>query len=144
MGFHTRFRQVSSLILILSLIHGCGTVLQPVATTGSVLYTQGARQHTAMLQIQLAPAEVYHGLLKVIASRSDLKTLNTNAQRYLVEVARNGEFLSAQATSLSANETLLFIWADAGKSGRTGQDLARSAAEQICIQLAVKCVVKDN
>lgn len=144
MQTHRAIYPTASLILLLAFAQSCGTALQPVATTGSILYTQGVRQHTAMLQIHLPPAEVYNALLKVVANRPDLKLLNKNAQRLLIEIEKEGQFLSAQATSLSENQTLLFLWADAGKSGRTGQDLARSATEEICKQLAVECISKEN
>jgi len=132
------------LLTILFSIQSCGTALQSTAMTSSIIYTKGARQHTAMLQINLPPADVYNGLLKVIAKRPDLKTLNTNTQRYLIEVEKDGQFLSAQATSLSNDQTLLFIWADAGNTGRTGQELAQTATEAICKELGVQCKVKEN
>ena len=140
-------RKITPFIVLLTIlfsIQACGTALQSTAMTSSIIYTKGARQHTAMLQISLPPSDVYNGLLKVIAKRPDLKTLNTNTQRYLSEVEKDGQFLSAQATSLSNDQTLLFIWADAGNTGRTGQELAQTATEAICKELGVQCKVKEN
>lgn len=128
----------------LAIVHGCGTILQPVATEGSIMYTRGARQHTAMVQVHLPPAEVYKGMLRIVADDQRLKVINKNASRYLVEVEEDGRFVSAQATELSDGQTLLFIWADAGKSGQSGRELTRAAAESICKELAVKCVEKSN
>lgn len=142
MQTHRKLSSITTLILLLAFMQSCGTALQPAATTGTILYTQGLRQDTAMLQIDLPPADVYYALVKVVANRPDLKMLNKNEQRFLIEIEKDGQFLSAQATSLDDNQTLLFLWADAGKSDRTGHDLTRSATEEICKQLAVRCIRK--
>lgn len=137
-------RTLAVCMSLLAFGYGCGTALQPVATTGAILYTQGARQHTAMLQISLPSTEVYAGLLRVVEKRPDLKVINKNDKRLFVEVEKNGQNLSAQATSLAGNETLLFIWADTGASGRAGRDLTQIATEAICNELGVQCKVKEN
>lgn len=123
---------------------GCGTMLQPVATSGAVIYTQGARQHTAMLQIGLPPSEVYAGLQRVIADYPEFTVVDRNDNNFYVEILSNERSLSAQATSLSDGKTLLFLWADAGNSGKSGQDLARDAIAKICAELATECVVRQN
>jgi hypothetical protein len=97
-----------------------------------------------MLQIHLPPGEVYKTMVKMAEKRPDLKIVNQNPGRYFIEVQKNGQSLSAQATELSEGQTLLFIWADAGETNQTGQELTHSAAEDICKELAVKCIVKDK
>lgn len=130
----------------LALLHGCGTAFESFMTEGTILYTHGARQDTAMLQIDLPPDRVYQSLLDVVAKRPKLKLVNQNAERYLIEAERDdGAMLSVQATPLSSNQTLLFLWADARATTKvTGEDLARYASEEICRELAVKCVIKEN
>ena len=125
------------------LVTGCATALQPAASQAAVLYTEGARQHTAMLQISLPAPDVYEGLLRVVSCRSDLTVVNRNDERLLVEIAKDGMNLAAQATSLSHDGTLLFLWADTGDSGRSGNDLTRTAIEAICGELAVDCRVRE-
>lgn len=130
----------------LAVLHGCGTTFETVMTEGTILYTHGARQDTAMLQIDLPPDRVYQGLLNVVAQRPKLKLINQNAKRYLIEMEHvEGALLSIQATPLSSSQTLLFLWADArATTGATGKDIARLASEEICRELAVKCTIKEN
>jgi len=122
----------------------CATLLQPVASSGAVIYTQGARQHTAMLQIDLPPAEVYAGLHRVIAQHPEFSVVNRNDKNYFIEILSDDRNLTAQATSLAAGQTLLFLWADAGNGGNSGQALMRAAISKICTELAAECVVKSN
>ena len=150
-AFRERMRKRSVRIVSLAvaaagmplLVTGCATALQPVASQAAVLYTEGARQHTAMLQISLPAPDVYEGLLRVVSCRSDLALVNRNDERLLVEIAKDGMNLAAQATSLSHDGTLLFLWADTGESGRSGNDLTRTAIEAICGELAVDCRVRE-
>lgn len=133
------------LLPVLVMLHGCGTALWPFATEGTVLYTEGARQDTAMLQIDLPPDRVYQVMLNALKKRPDLKLISQNSDRYLLEVERDdGALLSGQATVLSDGHTLLFLWADAGASGSTGKQLTRQAAETVCKQLKVTCTVREN
>ncbi|MGD8576976.1 MAG: hypothetical protein PVG50_06295 [Thiohalophilus sp.] len=142
---HFAFTRLLSVLTGLVFLQGCGTALWPVATEGTVLYTQGARQHTAMLQIDLPPDRVYQVLLDGLKTRPHLKLINQDPKSYLIEVERDdGASLSGQATLLSDGNTLLFLWADAGSSGSTGKDLARLAAEGICKELSVTCTVRNN
>ena len=110
---------------------------------GLVTYTEGARQHTATVQLNRAPAEVYAGIQRVIARRPDVQVVNDDSKRYLLEVVKGTRRLTAQATLLDSHSTLLFIWADAGESGQTGRDLALKAAQDICAELHVNCKVKS-
>jgi len=128
---------------VATFMQGCATALQPAASGAAVLYAEGARQDTAMLQISMPAQEVYDSLLRVIAQRSDLALVNKNEDRLLIEVASGEMNLAAQATTLSDGKTLLFLWADAGNSGQSGQELARTAIEQICTELAVECDARE-
>ena len=125
------------------IVDGCATALQPVASQAAVLYAEGARQQTAILQISLPAPDVYQGLLRVVSRRGDLFLVNRNDERLLLEIAKDGMNLAAQATSLSHDETLLFLWADTGESGPSGNDLTRTATEEICGELAVDCRVRE-
>jgi hypothetical protein len=128
---------------VATVMQGCATALQPAASGAAVLYAEGARQDTAMLEISMPAQAVYESLLRVVAQRSDLELVNKNEDRLLIEVARGEMNLAAQATTLSDGRTLLFLWTDAGNSGQSGQDLARTAIEQICTELAVECEVRE-
>ena len=121
-------------------MQGCayGPMRAPTSA-GMVVYTKGARQHTATVQIAQPPAEVYAGMLRALAKRPDLKVINNDEKRYLLEVTKDGKRLTGQATELDANSTLFFIWADAGESGQTGQNLALVAMRELCAELKIEC-----
>jgi hypothetical protein len=108
-------------------------------SAGLVVYTKGARQHTATVQIARPPAEVYAGMLRVIARKPDVTVINKDEKHYLLEVAKGEKRLTGQATELDANSTLFFIWADAGASGQTGQNLALIAMRELCAELKIEC-----
>jgi hypothetical protein len=112
--------------------------------TGMVLYAQGARQHTATVQLQLPPAEVYAAMKRVLQNRPDLKLINSNERRHLIEVMQGDKSVTAQATALDGNLTLLFVWTDAGESGDTGRDVALRAVNELCRELAVQCQMRDQ
>ncbi|MDH3229614.1 MAG: hypothetical protein OEN55_07475 [Alphaproteobacteria bacterium] len=128
----------------IALTPGCTPVaLQPVTSSGLVVYSMGASQHTASVRLALPPGEVYRGMLGMIERRPELTVINRNDKRYLLEVADGEMRLTGQATDLGRGETLLFIWADAGNSGHTGQDLMGEAITVICTELRVECEVQD-
>jgi hypothetical protein len=127
------------------LLQGCTYgPMQAPTQTGLVLYAKGARQHTATVQLELPPAQVYAAMQRVIRKRSDLQLLNSNEKRYLIEVMQGDKAVTAQATPLDGNSTLLFVWTDAGKSGDTGRDLALRSVNELCLELRVKCQMRDQ
>ena len=128
----------------LLVVQGClyGPMRAPTSA-GMVVYTKGARQHTATVQLMQPPAEVYAAMLRIVAQRPDLQVIDKNDKRYLLELTSGEKRLTGQATELDANSTLLFIRADAGNSGTTGRDLARDAMTQLCTELGVKCTMQD-
>jgi len=141
-------RAATSGILALAmtaLASGCTPLaLQPATSTGLVVYTRGASQHTARVQLARPPHDVYAGMLAIIGRMPDLKVVRQDDGRFYIEVVRGTQRLSGQATDLGRGETLLFIWADSGDSGGSGRDLTKKAVESLCAELTVKCTVEDN
>ena len=124
---------------------GCTPIaLQPVTSTGLVVYTRGASQHTAKVQLALPPNDVYAGMLAVIRRMPELTVVNQDNRRFFVEVMEDTRRLSGQATDLGRGETLLFVWADTGISGQSGRELALEAVDKLCTELAVECIIQDN
>jgi hypothetical protein len=123
---------------------GCTPVaLQPVTSSGLVVYSKGASQHTASLRLALPPDAIYRSLLGMIERRPELTVVNRNDKRYLLEVTQGGRRFTGQATDLGRGETLLFLWADAGDSGETGRDIMEDAITDICTELVVECETQD-
>ncbi|KPK09647.1 MAG: hypothetical protein AMJ68_11560 [Acidithiobacillales bacterium SG8_45] len=121
-------------------MHSCAYgPMQAPTSAGLVVYTKGAQQHTATVQIARPPTEVYAAMLRIVAKRPDLTVINNDEKRYLLEVAKGEKRLTGQATELDAYSTLFFIWADAGASGQSGQNLALTAMRELCAELKVEC-----
>lgn len=125
------------------MLPGCTYGTMRAGNAGLVIYTEGARQHTATVQLDRTPAEVYAGMQRVIARNPKLQVVNDDSKRYLLEVVDGERRLTGQAMLLDEHATLLFIWADAGESGQTGRDLALKAAQEICAELQVTCKVES-
>lgn len=112
-------------------------------SAGLVVYTKGARQHTATVQLAVPVAEVYAAMLRITTQRPNLKILNKEDKRYLLELTDGERSVAGQATELDANSSLLFIWSDAGESGQTGQSISLKAMRDICAELKVHCTMQD-
>ncbi len=142
-GSHT-ILSTTGLVILLA-VAGCtyGPMKEPT-TAALVIYTKGAKQHTANLQIALPPTEVYAGMLRAVSRHPELDIINNDEQRFLLEVLAGDLSLTGQATELDQNSTLFFIWADAGSSGLTGENLAMRAIRELCSELAIECTMKDR
>jgi hypothetical protein len=122
----------------MSLLAGCfGTPGSSVYNATTVVYTEGSRQHTAAVELPIAPREVFASMSRIIEERPGIEILARDEEAHLIEVLSDEKQLTGQATDLGNGETLLFIWADAGNSGETGEDLALSAVKLICDDLNV-------
>ena len=128
----------------IALTPGCTPLaLQPATSSGLVVYSKGASQHTASVRLVLPPGEVYRGMLGMIERRPELTVVNRNDARYLLEVVEGEQRLTGQATDLGRGETLLFIWVDTGDSGQTGRGLMEEVITVVCKELAVECEEQD-
>lgn len=125
--------------VIAAFLSGCiflpgGTVTH----SATVVYTAGASQHTAAVQLQVAADVVFEALVRVIKENPDVEVVNRNDQAFLIEVAQQKERrITGQVTKLGSGSSLLYIWADAGSSGESGREMAISAVEIICDELGV-------
>ncbi len=128
-------------ILLVSalLISGC-TALPggTVTNAATIVYTSGASQYTAAVQLQVPADEVFEAMVRVIKEHPDIEVVERKDKAFLIEVAQAKERrITGQVTSLGSGSSLLYIWADAGSSGRSGRELAISAVEFICDELGV-------
>jgi hypothetical protein len=127
---------VSFLSVVLS-----GCALLPggqVTEATTIVYTAGSKKHTAAVQIPAAASEVYATFDRLLADRPDVNLDNRNDKAYLMEVSKGGRSLTGQVTSLGPDRSLLYVWADAGDTGVSGEDLATSVVEIICDELGVE------
>lgn len=132
-------------LVAIALTSACTPVaLQPVTSTGLIIYTKGATQYTAKVQLALPPDDVYAGMLTIVGRMPELTVVNRDDRRFFLEVVEGTRRLSGQVTDLGHGETLLFVWADAGESGQSGRELALEAVELLCTELRVECSMQDS
>jgi len=109
-----------------------------VTNAATVVYTAGARQHTAAVELPVAPPVVFEALVRLIKERTDVEVVDRNDKAMLIEVAQEKERrITGQVTKLGTGNSLLYVWADAGSSGQSGREMAISAIELICEELGV-------
>lgn len=131
----TLFTIVTSLLLGACALLPGGTVTR----SATVVYTAGASQHTAAVELEVPAAEVFAALVRIIKENPDVEVVNRNDQALLIEVAQQQERrITGQVSRLGSGNSLLYIWADAGSSGRSGREMALSAVELICDELGVE------
>jgi len=121
-----------SALVVVTLLSGC--IFLPggsVVESATVVYTAGARQHTAAVEIPIEAREVFDA-----KDNPDVEVIERNDNGMLIEVAQSSKRITGQVTKLGSGNSLLYVWADSGTSGRTGRDLAISAVEIICDELS--------
>jgi hypothetical protein len=106
--------------------------------SATVVYSAGSKKHTAAVQVPVAASEVYASIVRLLEERQDLDFENRNDKAMLIEVEKGSRSLTGQVTELGVDRSLLYVWADAGDSGITGQELAISIVELVCDELGVK------
>jgi len=125
-------------LLLVTFLGACaalpgGTVVD--ATT--VVYTAGSSKYTAAVKIHRAAPEVYAALIDVVTEEPDVEIVNRKNNALLVEVTQKDRELAGQVTTLGESDSLLYIWADAGAGGQTGQELALIVVGLVCDKLGV-------
>jgi hypothetical protein len=109
-----------------------------VTSAATVVYTAGASQHTAAVELSVAAETVFEALVRIIKENPDVEVIERKDKALLIEVAQEKERrITGQVTKLGSGTSLLYIWADAGSSGQSGREMAISAVEVICDELGV-------
>jgi len=134
-------RVLPTAVLFVSAILVSGCTALPggtVSNAATVVYTSGASQHTAAVQLNVPAAEIFEALVRVVEEHPDVEIVDQHDKAFLIEVAQGNERrFTGQVTSLGSNNALLYVWADAGSSGQSGRSMAISAVEIICDELGV-------
>jgi len=130
---------VISTFLTVSTLSGCiflpgGTVVE----SALVVHTAGSKKHTAAVQVPVAASEVFATIVRLLEENPDWLIENRNDEAFLIEFAKGSRSLTGQVTDLGVGRSLLYVWADAGESGATGEELATSMVEIVCDELGVE------
>jgi hypothetical protein len=123
----------------LVLLSGCAPLPgSSVTNAATVVYTAGASQYTAAVEFPQQPPIDFEAKVRLVNERPNVEVVDRNDKAFLIKVADGPErHLTGQVTKLGSGNSLLYIWADAGSSGQTGQELAISTVELICDELGV-------
>ena len=108
-----------------------------VTNAATIVYTSGASQYTAAVELKVPATDVFDALFRLIQDNPEFEIHNRNDKALLVEVSKQDRRFTGQVTSLGSGNSLLYIWADAGTSGKSGREIAISAVETICSELGV-------
>ena len=133
------FSLLAAFSITAAMLTGCAPLPgSSVMNAATVVYTAGARQHTAAVELPVTPPVVFEALVRLIKERTDVEVVDLNDKAMLIEVAQENERrITGQVTKLGAGNSLLYVWADAGSSGQSGREMAISAIELICEELGV-------
>jgi hypothetical protein len=133
------FLLLAAFLVPAAMLSGCAPLPGSTVThAATIVYTAGASQHTAAVELSVAAETVFEALVRIIKESPDVKVVDRNDKAFLIEVAQEKERrITGQVTKLGSERSLLYIWADAGSSGQTGRELAISAVEIICDELGV-------
>lgn len=136
----TRWSIAVPVLMLVSPFGVSGCFLLPGGETvdaAMVVHTAGSAQHTAAVRVPVESAQVYAALVKIVEQDAQVEVISRNDRGMLLEVAEAGESMTGQVTALGPHESLLYLWADTGKSGRTGRELTASVVEAVCNHLGV-------
>jgi len=127
------------LFIVITMLSGCFLLPGGSAVDAAlVTHTAGSSQHTAAVKIPAEPAAVYAAMIRIItADEQKIEVISQNDKAYMLEIVRDGARLTGQVTKLNSNQSLLYIWADAGLSDQTGRSAAISSVGRICDELGV-------
>ena len=126
------------IILAISGIAGCTALPGGEVTDAAlVVYTEGSRHDTLAATVPTDAATVYASFSRIIEAEPDVEIVNRKDNAMMMEVTQGELSVTAQVTPFGDDKSLLYIWADAGDSGRTGRDLATAVVERICEEVGV-------
>ncbi len=109
-----------------------------VVDSALVVHTAGSKKHTAAVQVPIAASKVFATIVGLIEDKPDLLIESRNDKAFLIEVTKGSVSLTGQVTDLGVGRSLLYVWADAGESGVTGEELATSVVQNVCDELGVE------
>ena len=133
-------RPIFCVLASVGVLAGCGAMPGgSVYEAATVVYTKGASQHTVAVELPVAPVAVFSSMSRIIEQLTGVEVVNRNELTFELEIIVDEKRLIGQATDLGNGDTLLFIWADAGMTGQTGEELALITVERICDELDVTC-----
>jgi len=127
-----------TIMFAIVLITGCGALPGGQVTDAALMvHTEGSRHDTLAVTVPADAASVYASFARLIEEQDDIEVVSRKDNAMMIEVTKDELSITAQTTRLGAGRSLLYIWADAGDSGRTGKEVSTAVAEAVCEELGV-------
>lgn len=142
---HPWLLPVSAILASAVFLNAClGTPGTTVTNAGEVVYSKGAKEDSVTATLAISPERVFDSMVRIIAEAEAAEVIQKNDASRMVEVTLDGKSINAQATEYGDGGTLLFLWADAGESGLTGNEVAMSTIETISKDLNTSYELVEN
>ncbi len=132
---------VALLVVTAIFLQGCVVFLSSVAT---VVYMRSNNHLTTTVLIKKTPDATYAAMNQIIEKTPDIKIINKEDKKYLIEASRGENKVTAKATPYGSGLTQLIVTADAGKGDLSDEDLALKVVKQICEELGVEYKVIES
>lgn len=104
---------------------------------GLKVHKAGAARHNLAVRMPVEPEVLYAALLRVVEQDSDVRVVRRSDHVMSLEATEHDKRMTGQVTSLGDSEAVLYVWADAGKGGRTGSELATMVVDAVSRDLGV-------
>jgi hypothetical protein len=135
----------SAILAFAMLLNAClGTPGTTVTNAGEVVYLAGPKQETVTVTLAASPQDVFDSIIRIVLDAETTEVIQRNDATRMIEVTYDGRSLNAQATDYGEGETLLFLWADAGETGLTGNEVAMSTIDTISKDLNASYELVEN
>ena len=126
--------RVSVLLLLLAVLvmQGCIT-----ATAVAIIAATTGAGHTATVEVEKTPQEVYGAMLRIVNEDPDIKLESRDDAKYCLKASRGKNRVEGCAKLLDNGMTELVVKATAREKGRTYEDLALKSVQRVCSELDV-------
>ena len=136
---------ISAILVLAVSLNAClGTPGTTVTNAGEVVYSASAKKGTVVAIVAATPDLVFDSFIREVMKSETVEVIERNDASMMVEVALDGRTLRAEVTEYGEDQTLLFLWADAGDTGLTGNEVAMSTINTVSQDLDVSYELLEN
>ena len=138
-----RIALATLLLLTTILLQGC---IIAAAVAGTIAVIIGTSSHTATVEVEKTPAEVYSAMLSVVekTSASDVKINKRDDDKHRLKISRGKNIADVRVKLNKKGKTILTVTASAGEKDKKHKDLALDIVEIICHELGVKYKIVEK
>jgi hypothetical protein len=134
-----RFMWLAVCVLLASMA-GCITA----AVTATVVYVASTMQHTATVEVEAEPADVYAAMLRILQRRPDVEIVKRDDANHALEIRKGKNKATAQVSATEEGMALLKVTAQEGETEASHKDLSLNIVTQVCEELGVQYRVVEK